>query len=189
MKKVVAFILALVLTLSLFGCDTNTTQSDTPTSSDTESSSNTESDNSSSESGESSSLNINSTIENPTEIINSIIQKTKYMEYENQAGGGFTITSEDVSALLEILGELEITSMTTYNGDIEFDSEETIYYFYDTIEQGAPHFAEIGMHSKRILFFDGANYVFEASNIEDVSKRFFSKFYRLGYEHMISDSY
>ncbi len=47
MKKVLAFVLALVLALSLFGCDIDNTQSQTPSSSDTQSvdnSSNTESD-------------------------------------------------------------------------------------------------------------------------------------------------
>ena len=128
-------------------------------------------------------LKVDGEIESSNEVLNNILKRTKLMEYScYDAGGGsdWTAIEENVKVLLNILSDLEITSMREYNKDTdEYYIGDFILYFSDVAQKDAPDFAQINFGSQVILFPDQSGYVFESPNIRDVDDRIYHEFNRV----------
>ncbi len=128
-------------------------------------------------------LKIDGEIESSNEVLNDILKRTKLMEYscyDAGEGSDWTAIEENVKVLLNILSDLEITSMREYNKDTdEYYIGDFILYFSDVAQKDAPDFAQINFGSQVILFPDQSGYVFESPNIRDVDDRIYHEFNRV----------
>ena len=126
-------------------------------------------------------LKIDGEIKNSNEVLNDILKRTKLMECKNSEGSDKTLTEEETLPILKIFGEIEITNLKPFSGDISNDEEQSVYYFYDTAEKDAPFFAQICLYSKRILFSDGTGYEFEylyETNTYNLNRQIYHEFER-----------
>ena len=128
-------------------------------------------------------LKIDGEIKSSNEVLNDILKRTKLMEYscyDAGEGSDWTAIEENVKVLLNILSDLEITSMREYNKDTdEYYIGDFILYFSDVAQKDAPDFAQINFGSQVILFPDQSGYVFESPNIRDVDDRIYHEFNRV----------
>ena len=124
MKKVLAVVLALVLTLALIGCEKDiTTSSETSSmSSDADLSSSGESD-----------------VPPVVDTLNEIYNSTNALAFSHYNGGkvqDWFFKENDIKSVIEILKDLKITSAREYNEDIDDKSiGDFVLYFSKTNEE------------------------------------------------------
>jgi archaellum component FlaG (FlaF/FlaG flagellin family) len=174
MKKVVAFILALVLTLSLFGCDTNSTTS-------------------SENSFMSSSADLSSSVENDVipvvDELNEIYNSTKALAFSHYNGGkvqDWFFKESDIQSVIEILKDLEITSVREYNEEIDHKRiGDFVLYFSKTNEENHSTASKIYFGKQTVLNLNGLEYVVETTNANDIVNRLTTVIDNLIYENFL----